>query len=118
MDLFTHDREVAWEMLEGGVSRKVMSYSADLMVVKVRFETGSIGTSHQHPHTQVSYVEAGRFEYTIGDQTVVLTAGDTCVIPPDTLHGCLCLEEGVLIDSFTPFREDFLPIQTPPSDSP
>jgi len=117
MDLFTHDKEVSWETLGGGVSRKVMSHSPDLMIVKVRFEAGSIGSLHQHPHTQISYVEAGRFEYTIGDQMVVMASGDSCLIPPDALHGCLCLEEGVLIDSFTPVREDFLPIQTLPSDS-
>lgn len=117
MDLFTHDKEVGWETLGGGVSRKVMSYSPDLMVVKVRFETGSMGASHRHPHTQISYVENGRFAYTIGDQTVVLASGDTCLIPPDALHGCRCLEKGVLIDSFTPVREDFLLTQTPPSDS-
>ncbi len=117
MDLFIHDSEVGWETLGGGVSRKVMSYSTDLMVVKVHFETGSIGSLHKHPHTQISYVEKGLFEYTIGDHLVVLEPGDTCLIPPDVLHGCLCLEEGVLIDSFTPVREDFLPTQTPLSGS-
>ena|SRR5690606_8615847 len=117
MHLFTLDREVSWEALGEGVSRKVMSYSPDIMVVKVRFERGSMGVPHQHPHTQISFVESGSFEYTIGGQTVILASGDTCLIPPDTLHGCRCLEKGVLIDSFTPVRTDFLPTQTRPSDS-
>lgn len=117
MDLFAHDCEIGWEALGGGVSRKVMSHSVALMVVKVRFEAGSIGMQHKHLHTQISYVAAGRFEYTIGDRTVIVESGDTCLIPPDTLHGCVCLEKGTLIDSFTPAREDFLPIQTPRSGS-
>lgn len=114
---YISDKEKAWEELGEGVSRKVMSYSQALMVAKVRFETGSIGTLHKHPHTQISYVAEGRFEYTIGDKTFILESGDTCLIPPDTLHGCVCLEKGILVDSFTPVREDFLPTQTLPSDS-
>ena len=117
MRLFKHDKEVDWEPLGGGVNRKVMSYSSDIMVAKVRFEQGSVGEPHQHPHTQISFVESGSFEYTIGSQTVTLMTGDTCLVPPNVLHGCRCLEKGVLIDSFTPARTDFVTTQTPPSDS-
>ena len=40
-------------------------------------------------------------------------AGDGIVrqimdVAPNLLHGCVCLEAGVLIDTFTPMREDFL----------
>ena len=116
MVLFNADKECDWKDLGEGVSRKVMSYNDDLMVVKVRFEAGSVGAAHQHPHTQVSYVESGVFEYTIGERTQVMVQGDTCIIPPNSTHGCRCLEAGVLIDSFTPMRKDFV-TQTPPSYS-
>ncbi|WP_257666208.1 cupin domain-containing protein [Parapedobacter tibetensis] len=108
MGLFINDEKRAWEDLGAGVSRKVMSYNADLMVVKVRFEVGSIGAGHQHPHTQISYVESGTFEYTIADETFTIEAGDTCLIPPNTLHGCHCINAGILVDAFSPVREDFL----------
>ena len=116
MVLFSSDKEQGWEHLGEGVSRKIMSYNEDLMVVKVRFGAGSIGSAHHHPHTQISYVESGVFEYTIAERTFVMTQGDTCIIPSNSIHGCRCLEAGVLIDSFTPMREDFV-IQTPPSYS-
>lgn len=107
----------AWEDVGEGVSRKVMSYGGDLMLVKVRFESGSVGAEHQHPHTQISYVESGVFDYTVAGETFTMEAGDSCLIPPDTLHGCHCIRAGVLIDAFTPSREDFLTIQTLPSGS-
>ncbi|WP_262249685.1 cupin domain-containing protein [Parapedobacter soli] len=116
MVLFNSDKEQGWEDLGDGVSRKVMSYNDDLMVVKVRFEAGSIGAPHQHPHTQISYVASGVFEYTIGDRTFVMAQGDTCIVPSNSIHGCRCVEAGVLVDSFNPMREDFV-IQTPPSYS-
>ncbi|MFB2119479.1 cupin domain-containing protein [Parapedobacter sp. 2B3] len=114
MVLFNSDKKHEWEDLGNGVSRKIMSYNDDLMVVKVRFEAGSVGAAHQHPHTQISYVESGMFEYTIGESTFMMERGDTCIIPPNSIHGCRCMEAGILIDSFNPLREDFV-TQIPPS---
>ena len=39
-----------------------MSYDDRVMLVKVDFETGAIGSLHKHYHTQISYVESGSFE--------------------------------------------------------
>lgn len=78
------------------------------MMVRVRFEKGAIGEIHQHVHTQSTFVIKGKFEFSIGDDKDVIQMGDTCLIPSNTLHGCLCLEEGELLDIFTPPREDFL----------
>ena len=85
-----------------------MGYDEHLMMVKVKFNQGAIGTLHQHPHTQSTYVASGSFEVTIGEEKKILKAGDGYYVAPNLLHGCVCLEAGVLIDTFTPMREDFL----------
>ena len=51
---------------------------------------------------------SGKFEVTIGDEKMILSAGDGYYVEPDQLHGCVCLEAGVLIDTFSPMRQDFL----------
>jgi quercetin dioxygenase-like cupin family protein len=53
-------------------------------------------------------VESGSFEMTIGEKKGILKTGDGYYIPPNVVHGALCLEAGVLIDVFTPMREDFV----------
>ena len=50
----------------------------------------------------------GVFEVTIGGETAVLAAGDSFIVPSDSVHGVKALEAGRLIDSFTPRRADFL----------
>lgn len=90
-----------------GITRQFIAYDNQIMMVKVMFEKGAIGYSHQHPHVQTTYVVSGKFEATIGDETRVLNAGDGFYAEPDVVHGCVCLEEGVLIDVFNPIREDF-----------
>ncbi|MFC5410121.1 cupin domain-containing protein [Larkinella bovis] len=107
-DLFIHDTDRTWESVGPGVRRKIMAYDAGLMLVKVAFETGGVGAIHHHYHTQMSYVESGRFAITIGNETRELKAGDVYHIPPDVPHGAVALEAGVLVDVFTPMREDFV----------
>ena len=78
-------------------------------MVKARFETGGIGALHQHPHVQVTYVESGVFEMQMADEKRIIRKGDGYYVPPNTIHGCVCLEAGMLVDAFTPMRADFLP---------
>jgi len=105
---FINDSDIGWEDLGGGLKRKIMSYNENMMMVKVAFEKGGIGTLHSHFHTQMSYVDSGTFEITIADDKKTLRKGDAFYIPPNIIHGALCLEEGILIDIFNPLREDFL----------
>lgn len=48
------------------------------------------------------------FTVNIGDKKQVLRAGDGYYVAPNLPHGCVCLEAGILIDTFSPMREDFL----------
>ena len=101
---------MAWENPGPGIKRQIMAYDGQLMMVKVHFEKGAVGTMHAHYHSQATYVASGRFELKIGDKTEVIGPGDGYYVAPDELHGCVCLEEGVLIDTFSPVRADFLGI--------
>ena len=94
--------------VDGGVIRKLMSYDEQLMLLEVKFKAGSIGYQHQHFHSQASYVVSGVFEVTINGVSKTLRAGDAFYVDPDVLHGAVCLEEGILIDTFSPMRQDFL----------
>ncbi len=107
-ELFIKASEIEWEDLGGGVTRKVLGYDDKIMMVKVAFEKGSIGSLHSHYHVQMSYVESGTFEIIIGNQNRILEMGDAYYLPPDIVHGAKCIAAGVLIDVFTPYREDFV----------
>jgi quercetin dioxygenase-like cupin family protein len=91
-----------------GVSRQVLAENPEMMIVEFAFDRNAVGELHQHPHTQSTYVKSGQFEFTVGDQQYQLNPGDSLVIPSDTTHGCKAVAAGVLIDTFTPRREDFL----------
>ncbi len=106
--LFQIDDETPWEDLGNGIKRQVFGYNDHIMLVKAKFEVGAVGDLHEHHHTQVTYVDSGAFEMTIGAEVRIIRKGDGYYVPPHVVHGCVCLEAGTLIDAFTPHREDFL----------
>ena len=91
-----------------GVTRQVLADAPELMVVAFRFREGAEGRRHDHPHVQSTYVQSGRFRFTMGDDAFEVGPGDAFVIPSGVVHGCTCLEPGTLIDGFTPRRADFV----------
>ena len=105
---FIKSADVAWESPDKGITRQILGYDDRLMLVRVRFEQGAVGVTHNHPHRQVTYVESGSFEVEIGGKKQTLGRGDCFFIPPEVRHGARALEEGCLIDVFTPARESFL----------
>ncbi|UJF15711.1 cupin domain-containing protein [Jeotgalibaca sp. MA1X17-3] len=94
--------------LGDGVTRRILAYEDNLMVVEVMFEEGSFGAMHSHPHEQITYIIEGEFEFDIGGEKKVLKAGDSTYKEPEIIHGAVCLKKGKLLDIFTPHREDFV----------
>jgi quercetin dioxygenase-like cupin family protein len=109
---FQFESETPWQDLGNGIQRQMYGYDDKIMLVKAKFEKDAVGSLHEHHHSQVTYVDSGVFEMTIGDERKIIKKGDGYYVPPHVVHGCVCLEPGMLIDVFSPLREDFLP-QTP-----
>ena len=106
--LFLKGSEEEREKVDEGIVRQILGFDDSLLLARVSFENGSIGYTHAHPHSQVAYVESGVFDFSIDSETRRMEAGDCVYIPPDAQHGAVCIEAGVLLDFFSPVREDFL----------
>ena len=105
---FYYHEECPIKDLGAGVKRQVLSHGKDLMVCHLWFEKGAVGTLHSHVHVQNTYILKGKFEFTIKGETKIVSAGDALYKESGVEHGCTCLEEGELLDIFTPQREEFL----------
>ena len=100
--------DIEWETVGDGVERKILGFDDQVMMVCVRFVQGAVGALHHHVHRQITYIESGSFEVAIDGKKKILQKGDCFFVSPDHVHGVVALEEGTLIDIFTPAREDFL----------
>ena len=105
---FIFASEAEWHDAGNGAERQILGYNDNIMMVKVRFRKGDIGSMHSHPHSQVTYVASGKFEFTVGGATKIVETGDALYKQPGIEHGCVCIEDGILIDCFNPMRDCFL----------
>lgn len=106
--IWNYNREIELEKCGEGVERKILAYTDELMCVENHFKKGAIGALHSHPHTQITYVVSGEFEFEIAGEKKIVRAGDSMLKKDSIEHGCLCLEEGILLDIFTPMRDEFV----------
>ena len=105
---FFDNKDIPLEDLGNGLSRKVLAYHENLMMVEVYFEEGAVGEIHSHPHEQITYVLEGEFEFVIDGKKQIVKAGDSMFNESNVLHETTCLKKGRLLDVFSPHREDFL----------
>jgi len=106
-------RVVSWDSVPAahpapGIERRMVVGQA-LMICRMRFDPRVVAPVHAHPHEQMTIVERGRVRFTIGGEEHVVGPGAVLHFPPNVEHGATMLdEEVVLVDVFTPIREDFL----------
>lgn len=100
--------QVPREVVGEGLIRQLLGYNDSILMAKVEFEAGAVGTVHAHTHSQVSYVVSGEFDVFIDGVETRLGPGDSFYIEPNLDHGAVCRKAGVLIDVFSPVRDDFL----------
>ena len=107
-DNWVFSEDVSYAPASEGVERKILAYTDELMIVENHFKQGSVGSLHSHPHTQITYVLEGEFEFEINGVKKIVKKGDSMLKKDGIVHGCVCLKEGKLLDIFTPMREDFV----------
>ena len=87
--------------------RRTLSTTDKIMICEFRALPGALVPNHQHPHDQVGYVVSGEIKITIAGETSVCKAGDGYAILGGVEHSAIFESEAVVIDSFTPPREDY-----------
>jgi quercetin dioxygenase-like cupin family protein len=110
-------QHVSWDSVPtgapaAGIERR-MVVGDGLMICRLRFDPHTVTAIHRHPHEQMTLVERGRVRFYIEDEERIAGPGDVLHFPSNILHGATMLdEEVVLVDIFTPIREDFLPARS------
>jgi len=109
MEITTWESPTRVDDLDGGGQRRVLAYTDELMIVHYSLTEGDTGEPHAHEETtQASFVIDGRLEL-VGEASRKLTAGDSYVIPPGTVHGVRAVTDCTVVDVFSPPLDAYLP---------
>jgi quercetin dioxygenase-like cupin family protein len=104
---FITPQEIAQIEMLPGVHRRTMGTTDEVMICEFFIERDALVPMHQHMNDQVGYVVQGAIEMTIGGQVRACQAGESYAVPAGVLHGGRALVDSVIIDAFSPPREDY-----------
>jgi quercetin dioxygenase-like cupin family protein len=93
---------------EPGLTRRVLAYNDKLFLAEHEMAKGWGGAMHSHPHDQVVYIVRGHLKVNCLGKSFELRTGDTFVVRGGVQHGASALEDSLVIDVFTPCREDYI----------
>lgn len=96
-----------WVEMVPGVRRRIREDGEHLMLVEVHLDNGAVVPEHAHVHEQITFVISGHLAFKLDGKDVDLPAGGTLRMPSNVRHGVTALENTVVLDVFSPPREDF-----------
>lgn len=95
------------ELLEG-VEMKTLVHGERTLLAEFRLARGASIPAHRHPYEQTGYLVSGRLRFVVEDETMEAGPGDSWNLAADIEHGAEVLEDSVVVEVFSPVREDYL----------
>jgi quercetin dioxygenase-like cupin family protein len=95
------------EQLNPRVARKLI-HGANMTIARLEIRKGAVVPAHSHVHEQIATVEKGAMKFLIEGGEQIVRAGQSIAIPPHVPHGVEALEDSVVVDVFSPAREDWI----------
>ncbi len=96
------------EMLPG-VELKPLTHGDAMLMGEFRLKKGSVIPSHSHHHEQIGYLVTGKIRFTADGETFEAEPGDSWCIAGNREHSAEVLEEALIIEVFSPVRDEYLP---------
>lgn len=107
--MFQEHSDNGFENMFEGIDRKTLAYGEKTLMTEFRLKKGGILPRHSHPHEQTGYLVSGRVNVHAGGETFEAEPGDSWSIAGDLEHGAEPLEDSIVVEVFSPVREDYLP---------
>jgi quercetin dioxygenase-like cupin family protein len=97
-----------WIEIKPGIRRKVFPPGEQMLSILIDFKEGAFGEEHAHPHEQLGFVVSGKLEMVIDGALHNIAAGQQIHIQGNARHSIKALEDSVVLEIFTPVREDII----------
>jgi quercetin dioxygenase-like cupin family protein len=105
----THHRwdDMPAERITDAIARRFLTGDR-VTVARFELTRGGVVPRHAHENEQVSCVLTGALHFTFDGREVIARAGDVVHIPGGVPHEVAVLEDAVVLDVFSPVRQDWI----------
>jgi quercetin dioxygenase-like cupin family protein len=100
--------ENPWIELAPGIRRRTVSHGSTMYQMIAELEAGSVMSEHQHPQEQIMYIISGRMRVNLRENSRELGPGESLYLASSVPHGVETLEKTVVLDTFSPPRDEYL----------
>ena len=111
--MFTKHSDAGYVNPLPGVERRTLVHGAKMLMTEFRFRKGSTLPLHTHPHEQAGYLVSGHLRLTVDGRDLEVMPGVSYCIAGGIEHGAYVVEDSVVVEVFSPVREDYLPGRLP-----
>ena len=91
-----------------GIDQKTLVYGERTLLAEFLLKKGSIIPQHSHPYEQTGYLVSGHMIFRVGNERYDFQVGDSWCIPMDAPHKVDVLEDAVVVEVFSPTREEYI----------
>jgi quercetin dioxygenase-like cupin family protein len=106
--MFKKASELTYRQLIDGVQLGTAVHGEKTLMAQFRLEEGCVLPDHTHPHEQTGVVISGRIVITIDGTDHEAAPGDSWCIGSGIAHSARALEDAVVIEVFSPVREEYV----------
>ncbi len=99
--------KLTFEPLSDKTARRYV-HGEKATLAQSQLKKGALIAEHQHPYEQISYVTHGSIKVTINNTAHVVNHGEVIIIPSNISHQMEALEDALVIDIYTPTRDDWI----------
>ena len=96
------------QLLEG-VDLTTLVHGEKTLMGQFKIAKGAAIPAHSHPHEQTGIMITGKLRFNVDGKIVDVEAGDSWCLPGGVEHSAEALKDSVIVEVFSPVREDYLP---------
>lgn len=106
--MFYKKDKAGYRQIVDGIMMKTLVHGEKTSLIETNLQQGFAHELHSHPHEQTGYLVSGRLRMTIGDDVFDVEPGDSWCIPGNVMHKTEILEDAIVVEVFSPVREEYL----------
>ena len=99
--------DIPSEPITSSIARKYITGDR-ATVARFELKRGGVVPRHSHESEQLSIVLSGALRFVVGGEDIVVRAGEVLQLPGRLEHEVHVLEDALVIDVFSPVRQDWI----------